>query len=191
MNEIIQLILGPWAWYVSGPMISLVMLILILFGESFGVSSNFRTICTIAGAGKRNTFFDFNWKNQIWNLVFIVGAGLGGFIATTYLSDTSLVGISPATILELSNYGMKDPGGTFLPSSIFSWNSILTLKGFTMIILGGFFVGFGARYAGGCTSGHAISGLSNLQWPSLVAVVGFFIGGLFMTYLVFPYLLAL
>lgn len=49
-------------------------------------------------------------------------------------------------------------------------------------------MGFGARWAGGCTSGHAISGLSNLQLPSLVAVLGFFAGGLLMTHLLFPLL---
>ena len=58
-----------------------------------------------------------------------------------------------------------------------------------MVLGGGFLVGFGARWAGGCTSGHAISGLADLQVPSLVAVVGFFVGGLAVTHLVLPLLL--
>jgi uncharacterized membrane protein YedE/YeeE len=60
-----------------------------------------------------------------------------------------------------------------------------------MLVVGGFLVGFGTRYAGGCTSGHAISGLSDLQLPSLIAVIGFFIGGLLMTYVFLPFILAL
>ena len=191
MKEIINLIMQPWPWYVAGPMISLVMFMLLYFGNSFGVSSNFRTMCTIAGAGKSNAFFNFNWKTQIWNLVFILGAAIGGFIASNYLSTNAAIDLSEATVLELSNYGIVKAGKEFIPSSIFSWESLFTIKGFVIIVLGGFFVGFGARYAGGCTSGHAISGLSDLQFPSLVAVVGFFIGGLFVTYFIFPYLLAL
>jgi len=62
----------------------------------------------------------------------------------------------------------------------------LSLKGFLVLAFGGLMVGFGSRYAGGCTSGHAISGLSDLQIQSLIAVAGFFIGGLLMTYFVLP-----
>jgi uncharacterized membrane protein YedE/YeeE len=191
MTEIINLIMQPWAWYVAGPMISLVMFALLYFGNSFGVSSNFITMCTIAGAGKTKTIFNFNWKSQIWNLVFIMGAAFGGFIANNFLSNDIMVGISDATIDELSSYGITNAGKEYIPSDIFSWESLLTIIGFVLIVFGGYFVGFGARYAGGCTSGHAISGLSDLQLSSLVAVVGFFIGGLLVTHFVFPFLLAL
>jgi uncharacterized membrane protein YedE/YeeE len=56
------------------------------------------------------------------------------------------------------------------------------------MVIGGFLVGFGTRYAGGCTSGHAISGLSNLQFASLIATIGFFAGGLIATHLLYPLL---
>ncbi|MFN9800115.1 MAG: YeeE/YedE family protein, partial [Bacteroidota bacterium] len=71
---------------------------------------------------------------------------------------------------------------------LYSWETVLTLRGFLILAVGGLMVGFGARYAGGCTSGHAISGLSDLQWPSLLAVMGFFLGGLVMTHVLFPVL---
>lgn len=189
MNEIISFISQPWPWYVAGPLIAVTMFSLLFFGNTFGISANLRTICSIVGAGKNCEFFDFNWKSQMWNLVFAGGLVIGGAIAHLYLTPTSEVNISPETIQELSAYGIANPGRELVPSSVFNWEALLTLKGFFMMVIGGFLVGFGTRYAGGCTSGHAISGLSDLQLPSLIAVIGFFIGGLFITYLVIPYLL--
>lgn len=191
MNEILELIKQPWPWYVAGPLIALVMLLLLLFGDSFGISSNLRTICSIMGGGKNCDYFDFDWKSQLWNLVFAAGLIIGGFISNYYLSYQGSIDLSTETIMELQNYSISNPGSTYVPDSIFSWKSLLTIRGFLMMVVGGFLVGFGTRYAGGCTSGHAISGLSDLQPASLVAVIGFFIGGLFITYLVLPSLLTL
>jgi len=191
MKEIIEFISQPWPWYVAGPIIALVMFTLLLFGNSFGISANLRTMCSIVGAGKSCEFFDFNWKNQIWNLVFAGGLIIGGFIAHEYLTPSQEVHISQETIADLQALGVDKPGSTIVPMDIFSWESLTTVRGFIMLIVGGFLIGFGTRYAGGCTSGHAISGLSDLQLPSLIAVIGFFIGGLIMTYLVLPHLLTL
>ena len=191
MNGIIETLSQPWPWYVAGPLLALVMFLLLYFGNSFGVSSNFRTACAIAGAGKKHSFFDFDWKSQSWNLVFLGGTVVGGIIASTYLMPDPGVGISAVTKAELSGFGLENPGSRFIPESIFSGEGLMSLKGLVMIVGGGFLVGFGSRYAGGCTSGHAISGLSNLQLPSLIAVIGFFIGGLVITYLVMPFLLPL
>jgi uncharacterized protein len=186
----IDFISQPWPWYVAGPIIAFTMFGLLFSGKYLGVSSNLRTICSFLGAGKNCDFFDFNWKEQSWNLVFVVGLIGGGFIASQWLTtDVSLV-LSPETQAELVAFGINTTSG-LAPSSIFSWESLGTVKGLIMMIGGGFLVGFGTRYAGGCTSGHAISGLSNLQLPSLIAVIGFFIGGLLITYLVLPHLLAL
>jgi len=170
-------------------MIAGLMFTLIYFGNSFGFSSNFRTMCSMFGAGKSCELFDFDWKKQIWNLVFAVGAVLGGFIASQYLTSSDAIALSEKTIFELQGYGIANPGAEIVPMSIFNFEMLFTLKGFVFIVLGGFFVGFGTRYAGGCTSGHAISGLSDLQPASLIAVIGFFIGGLTITYFVLPYLL--
>lgn len=191
MDSVIELIKQPWPWYVAGPIISLVMFSLLFLGNSFGISSNLRTMCSILGAGKSCEYFDFNWKSQIWNLVFVAGLIIGGAIAHIYLTPLAEVNISPETIQELKGYGIENPGDSLAPASIFSWEGLQTVKGFIMLVIGGFFVGFGTRYAGGCTSGHAISGLSNLQLPSLIAVIGFFIGGLLVTYLILPLLLTL
>lgn len=181
----IEFLQQPWPWWFSGIVISAIMFLLIFFGQSFGFSSNLRTICSAAGGGKWVKFFDFNWKSQIWNLVFLAGAIIGGFIAKQFLSDGSAVGISDATIQDLAALGFSAPT-SIQPSELFSWEAALSLKGFLILAIGGMLVGFGARYAGGCTSGHAISGISDLQIPSIIAVVGFFIGGLVMTHLLFP-----
>ena len=191
MSEIIAFISQPWPWYVAGPIISLVMVSLILFGNTFGISSNLRTMCSIVGGGRNCEFFDFNWKNQIWNLVFALGLVLGGVIAHSYLSTNTAVNLSVSTIEDLKALGIDQPGAHLVPMEVFSWESLFTLKGFIILVVGGFLIGFGTRYAGGCTSGHAISGLSDLQLPSLIAVIGFFIGGLFVTYLVLPHLYSL
>ena len=180
-----EILTQPWSWWFSGAMIAAIMFFLLYFGQSFGFSSNLRTICAAAGLGKSAKFFDFNWRSQTWNLVFLIGAILGGFIAKQYLSTDAPVQISQATIDELSKLGFAAPD-SLQPAEIFSLEAVLSLKGFLILALGGLFVGFGSRYAGGCTSGHAISGLSDLQLPSLIAVAGFFIGGLMMTFLIIP-----
>ncbi len=174
-----------WSWWFSGTLIAGIMFFLIYFGQSFGFSSNLRTICAAAGLGKKTKFFNFNWKAQTWNLVFLVGAILGGFIAKQFLSADVPVEISQATINDLSKLGIGAPT-SLQPAELFSLEAILSIKGFLVLAFGGLMVGFGSRYAGGCTSGHAISGLSDLQVPSLIAVIGFFIGGLAMTFLILP-----
>ena len=188
MNEFIEAVRAPWPWYTSGAIIAAVMFALIFFGKSFGFSSNFRTICAISGGGKQCEFFDFNWRNQIWNLLFLVGSIVGGVLASTVLSDGTAVQISEATINDLAALGIGAPEG-MQPKEIFSWDVMTSASGWIMLVAGGFLVGFGSRYGGGCTSGHAISGLSNMQLPSLVAVIGFFIGGLFTTFVLLPMIL--
>lgn len=181
-----ELILQPWPWYISGPLLALVMFFLVYFGKTFGVSSNLRTLCTIAGAGKYTDFFRFDWKSQLWNLMVVFGAIIGGCIAYFLLSDHSLMQLSNNTVVQLQEFGFENIGETLVPMEVFGSEAVLSLKGLSVLIIGGFLVGFGTRYAGGCTSGHAITGLSNLQLPSLIAVIGFFIGGLLMTHLILP-----
>ncbi len=187
----IEFISQPWPWYVAGPIISLVMLLLLLFGSRFGLSSNLRTLCSVLGAGKNCEYFRFDWKSQIWNLVFALGLVIGGFLASQFLIDENAIQLSAATTANLQGMGIETTGNKLVPESIFNWESLGTTRGIIMLVVGGFFIGFGTRYAGGCTSGHAISGLSDLQLASLIAVVGFFIGGLFVTHLILPHLLTL
>lgn len=183
-----EYILQPWPWYVSGPLIALVMFLLLYFGRTFGMSSNLRTLCSIGGAGKNVEFFKFDWKSQRWNLVVVLGAVVGGFIAHHFLSNPINIDLSENTVKDLNALGFENVGQSLLPPELFSWKNVLTLKGISILIIGGFLVGFGTRYAGGCTSGHAITGLSSLQRPSLIAVVGFFAGGLIMIHFIYPIL---
>ncbi|TCI95100.1 YeeE/YedE family protein [Tenacibaculum sp. M341] len=176
----------PWPWYVGGPMIALIMFLLLMTGKNFGMSANLRTMCTICGAGQKTNFFKFDWKLQKWNLIVVLGTIIGGFIASNYLTVDATVIINPNTVSDLKNLGFNSAGEAYLPTKLFQKEALLSFKSVVILIIGGLLVGFGARYAGGCTSGHAISGLSNLQLPSLIAVIGFFLGGLLMVHLMFP-----
>ncbi len=184
----IEFISQPWPWYTSGAVIAFVMILLFYFGKTFGFSSNFRTLCAMAGGKKQSALFDFDWRSQTWNLLFLVGSIIGGYISATFLSGNGAVAIADATLNDLAALGIGAPQG-LQPTEIFSWNALMSVQGWIMLLAGGFLVGFGSRYAGGCTSGHAITGLSTLQMPSLVAVIGFFIGGLFTTHVLLPIIL--
>ena len=181
-------ILEPWPWYVSGPLIAGIMFLLLFSGKRFGMSSNLSTMCAIGGAGKRVDFFKFDWRDEQRNLIVVVGAVIGGFIAANFLTADPAVAINPETINALQDLGFKSAGEAYLPEELFSSEALTDPKSLILLLLGGIFIGFGARWAGGCTSGHAISGLSNLQLPSLFAVIGFFIGGLIMNHLLFPFI---
>jgi hypothetical protein len=145
-------------------------------------------MCTICGADRSSEFFKFDWKSQQWNLIVVLGAVIGGFIAANFLSTDTAVAINPKTVATLQDLGFISAGSAYLPGELFGLGALTDLKSLAILAVGGFLVGFGARYAGGCTSGHAISGLSDLQLPSLIAVIGFFIGGLVMIHFIFPFL---
>jgi uncharacterized membrane protein YedE/YeeE len=180
----------PWPWYVAGPLIGLMVPLLLLLGnKTFGVSSSLRHICA-ACFPANISFFNYEWKKEIWNLVFVVGIVSGAFLAVTFFSDHQPVRVNAALVRELSVYGISDYNH-LAPDDLFNWQSLLAPKGIIVIVAGGFLVGFGTRYAGGCTSGHSIMGLANLQWPSLVATICFMIGGFIMANLILPSILKL
>lgn len=186
----IESIKQPWPWYLAGFLIGLTVPALLLLGnKKFGISSTLRQVCA-ACIPSGIPLFQYDWKKDAWNLLFVGGITIGAFIANTFLSNPEAIVISPATIADLRAIGI----GTFhdlMPGDLFSWESLLTIRGFICIVLGGFLVGFGTRYAGGCTSGHSIMGLSDLQWPSLVATISFMTGGILMTHFILPFLLSL
>jgi len=180
----------PWPWYVAGPLIGLtVPLLLILGNRTFGISSSLRHICA-ACMPANLPFFKYDWKKESWNLFFVAGVLIGGFIAANYLSTTTPLVVNPKLVEEMAGYGNTNYEG-LIPKELFNWPALFTIKGFILMIVGGFLVGFGTRYAGGCTSGHSIMGLSNLQWPSLVATCCFMAGGFIMANLILPIILKL
>ncbi|WP_040416411.1 YeeE/YedE family protein [Cyclobacterium qasimii] len=190
MNEFLNWLSQPWPWYIAGPMIGLTVPILLLLGNrSFGISSSLRHICAVCVPAKI-PFFQYNWKEEAWNLMFVTGILIGGFIAAMFLSNPETIVIAESTQRDLNALGITN-FENLLPAEIFSWDNLFTLKGLFFFVIGGFLVGFGTRYAGGCTSGHAIMGISNLQWPSVVATIFFMIGGLVMTHLFLPFIMNL
>lgn len=185
-----ELIKQPWPWYVAGLIIGLIVPALLILGNKhFGISSNLRHICAACFPADIK-FFKYDWKKEIWNFYFVGGILVGGFIAAQFLSNGQDILVNPKLVEELSNYGISDYS-KIVPVDLFTLDKLFTLKGFIMMVGGGFLVGFGTRYAGGCTSGHAIMGLSNLQWPSLVATICFMVGGFIMANFILPYLLTL
>lgn len=177
----------PWPWYVAGPLIgATVPLLLWLGNRSFGISENLRHLCAMVPS--RVSFFRYDWRAAgAWNLAFAFGIVLGAFVAAVLFANPDPLVVAEATQRDLAALGVETGGG-LAPASLFSLAALGSWKTWAILLTGGFLVGFGARYAGGCTSGHAISGLANLQLPSLVAVIGFFAGGLAMTHLIFPLL---
>ncbi len=179
-------IFQTWPWYFSGFIIAIIMLSLNYFGKVFGMSTNLRTMCTLSGAHRYSDFFKTDWKSQKWNLLVVLGAMIGGYVAVHFMSDPSNVNINPQTIEQLAKMGIDAPEGKLLPNAMFGNQVFESPKMILILIIGGILIGFGSRYAGGCTSGHAIAGMSNLQQQSLKAVIGFFVGGLIMAHFILP-----
>ena len=203
--QVQEFISQPWPWWMGGFVIGITIFLLLYFGKEFGLSANLRIMCAADGAGDYADFFDFDWEKQGWNLMVALGALFGAYMAANYFGGDYQAHVSPAAVETLNEiageqvltYGNVPivPGADIIHPdvpdfwNIYSWKSLFSLRGIIIIGLGGFLIGFGARYAGGCTSGHAISGLADLQLPSLVAVIGFFIGGLIMTWFILPHIL--
>ncbi|CAH8283059.1 hypothetical protein EV196_10240 [Mariniflexile fucanivorans] len=181
-----KIIYEPWPWYVGGPLIAIVMFLLLFAGKKFGMSSNLRTVCAAMGADSVTGYFDYKWKSKRWNLMVVLGAIIGGFIASHYMGNSS-VEINPLIAQQLAeDFKIKSAGESYMPPEIFSTSALSDPFNVAVLLIGGILVGFGARYGGGCTSGHGVSGLSNLQLPSFIAVIGFFIGGIIMVHFIYP-----
>lgn len=186
----LEILSQPWSWYVAGPLIGLTVPTLLIIGnKSFGISSSLRHVCA-ACVPSDIPFFQYDWKKEVWNLFFVLGILIGGMIATFGLPNEAPMIVHENLKQELAGFGITNYDN-IVPSELFNWSSLLTLKGFFMIVIGGFLIGFGSRYAGGCTSGHAIMGIANLQWPSVVAACCFMVGGIIMANFILPVILAL
>ena len=186
----IEWIKQPWPWYVAGPLIGLIVPLLLLIGnKAFGISSSLRHVCA-ACLPANIPFFKYDWKKEIWNLFFVGGIVIGAVLVTQFFSNPNPIELNPKLTADLQAHGISN-FRRMVPTELFSWNTLFTLKGIIMIVIGGFLVGFGTRYAGGCTSGHAIMGLSNLQLPSLIATISFMVGGFIVANLLIPIILKL
>jgi hypothetical protein len=190
LQQVVHFLQQPWPWYVAGPLIGLTVPALLLLGnKSFGISSSLRHLCA-ACLPARVPFFRYDWKREAWNLYFVGGILLGGLLAAALLTSPEPAPVHPALRAELAAYGITRFDG-LLPADLFNWRALLTLRGFLLMGVGGFCIGFGTRYAGGCTSGHSITGISTLQWPSVVATLCFMAGGFLVAHLVLPLILSL
>ena len=186
----IELLKQPWPWYVAGPLIGLIVPALLLLGNKhFGISANLRHVCAACFPADIR-FFKYDWKKEVWNMFFVGGILIGSVFTAFFLANPGNIVVAPALLAELKVYGITDTTNV-LPTELFSFESLFTLRGIIMLVGGGFLVGFGTRYAGGCTSGHAIMGLSDLQWPSLVATISFMAGGFIMANILLPFILTL
>ncbi len=185
-----EILKQPWPWYIAGPLIGLTVPVLLILGnKSFGISSSLRHLC--ASCIPANIpFFKYDWKKEMWNLLFVLGIFLGGILTAAFLSNPHPVEIHPKLAADLTVYGIRDYSN-LVPADLFNWESLFTLRGFLLMVVGGFLVGFGTRYAGGCTSGHAIMGLSNLQLPSLISTISFMVGGFIMANFILPIILSI
>jgi uncharacterized protein len=185
-----EVLYKPWPWYLAGAVIGLTVPTLLLLGNKrLGISSTLRQLCAVC-VPANIPYFTYDWKKQSWNLFFVAGILIGGFLGGYVFANPEPVHVTTGTIELFHSWGLHDPKG-LLPEELFNFESVVTLKGFLLMIVGGFLVGFGTRWAGGCTSGHGIMGLSSLQWTSLVATASFFAGGILFSHFVLPYILAL
>lgn len=185
MKEIIS---QPWPWYIAGPLIGLMVPLLLLIGnKKFGISSSMRHLCAACIPAKLS-FFKYDWRKYTWNLVFVVGVILGGTIGSSALKDPNPINLSQETKMDLAELGITDYSG-YIPKQVMSIATYQNPSFWIFLVVGGLLVGFGTRYANGCTSGHSITGISMLHWTSLVATIFFFIGGLIASHFLLPILL--
>ena len=188
--SLLHFISQPWPWYVAGPLIGLIIVALQwIDNKPLAASSSYRHICAaIIPTGI--PFLKYNWKTEYWNLLFVAGIFIGGFLAANILRHPLNIAINHETTQQLQAIGLKDTTG-FAPAQIFSFSALQTLPGIIIMVFGGFLIGFGSRYAGGCVSGHSMTGISDLQWTSVLATASIFAGGIFTSYILLPLILKL
>lgn len=188
MQAIINYLSQPWPWYVGGPLIGIIIIMLQwIDNKPLAASSSYRHVCA-ATFPANIPFLKYNWKAEIWNLLFVAGILIGGIVAGNFFSHPATIAISSEAAHHLQSIGLKDTTG-FAPVQLFSLAALQTIPGLIVIVFGGFLVGFGSRYAGGCVSGHSMTGISDLQWTSMLATACIFAGGIFTSYVLLPLIL--
>jgi uncharacterized protein len=178
----------PWPWYVSGPLIGLFVPVLLLLGnKQLGLTGSLRAMCAAVLPG-RVDFFRYDWRRSgLWNVALAAGILVGAVLAVTVLGGNETPRLSSQARDSVAMLGLSPPLG-LVPGQLFSWQSLFSLRGAVCMIGGGFLVGFGSAYGGGCTSGHGVLGLATMQVASVIALVGIFAGGVITTFLVIPHI---
>ncbi|RJF71897.1 YeeE/YedE family protein [Deinococcus cavernae] len=184
MTDFLHLLQSPWPWWVGGPLIGLTVPLLLWLGnKSFGISSNLRHLCAaVLPAARQPRLFDYDWRAERWNLMFAAGLVLGGFLAGVVFANPHPVNLSAAALSTLKGLGVSVTPGLVPPQV----GDLHRPAAWALLALSGLLIGFGTRYGGGCTSGHAITGLSTLQLPSLIATASFFGAGIFSANVLLP-----
>ncbi|MHA0043637.1 YeeE/YedE family protein [Deinococcus sp. RM] len=188
MTDLLDLLRSPWPWWVGGPLIGLTVPLLLWIGnKGFGVSANLRHACAILlPDAAKPSFFRYDWRAERWNLTFAAGLILGGTLAGLLLASPEPTRLSAAGAASVNALGVQVRPG-LVPAEL---GDLSNPGVWLLLATSGLLVGFGTRYGGGCTSGHAITGLSTLQAPSLIATVSFFAGGILSANLLLPSFMA-
>lgn len=166
MRVVNFLFVDLWPWWLGGIAIGLLVPLMYYFlGTALGVSSGFGNfIKIIAPSTKLRWLNSETYKNRFnWRFIFIIGMIIGGFLSARASG-------MPVITSEM---------GLFTEN--LNWAFIIYILWF---FAGGILLGFGARVANGCTSGHSIHGIATLQKSSLVATVFFLLFGVITTLLI-------
>ncbi len=143
-----------WPFWAGGAAIGTFLLTFLVYGRRMlGVSTGFEDVCAAPFTAQ---------ARKSWRLPFMVGIAAGGLLAST---------LSGGVVLTTAM-------GTFDTL----WHASLPVK-IALFTTGGILIGFGTRLAGGCTSGHGISGVAQLAPSSLIATATFMSSGFITTQL--------
>lgn len=158
-------------WYIAGPLIGLMVPLLLFVREKqFGLSSSYRYIGSFILP--KNSYFNYDRSKDAWQVHFAIGIVCAAVLIFQFDLYT------PQNLDSSKEY-------------LRHFQEVYSLQNWLMFAVGGIFVGFGARYAGGCTAGHCIMGNSILSLSSILSTCMFFAGGLIVSHFVLPYLFEL
>lgn len=151
-------------WAIAGGAIGVITLLLLyLTNRRLGISTGFESVCALVS---RRPYFQ---RDELqgpgrWRLPFLAGLFVGGVASATLAG-----GLEPS--MELGMFEAASGAGH---TGKLAW-----------MFVGGLFIGFGARLAGGCTSGHGIFGIANFEKSSWISTVSFMAAGIATTQLVY------
>ena len=162
---------GGWSPYLAGGLSGLLIIVSVLWtGKFFGASTSF-----VRSAGMLGKIFEPERVSQLeyfvrylpqfdWQLMFVIGIFVGSLIASLWSGSFKWQGVPD---MWAERFGSSP------------------VKRGIVAFFGGIIAMYGARLAGGCPSGHGLSGIIQLAVSGLIAMVFFFIGGIIMTRIIY------